>query len=72
MALLLKGGEFIATEALSVSVLKGLMGFARIQAVRLNGIEFSTDDLAGLVEEAEQAGRPIWPCPAINKATRLP
>lgn len=61
MSLILKGGEFIATEALSESVLLGLMGLARNRTVLLNGLELRAQDLARLAEEAQRTGRPVWP-----------
>lgn len=61
MALILKGGEFIATEALSESVLLGLMGLARNRTLLLNGLEMGAQDLARLAEEAQRTGRPVWP-----------
>lgn len=61
MALVLKGGEFVATEALSVSVLHGLMGLARSRPLLLNGLRLGLEDLARLAEEAERTGKPVWP-----------
>jgi hypothetical protein len=61
MALVLKGGEFVATEALSVSVLQGLMGLARSRPLLLNGLRLGPEDLARLAEEAERTGKPVWP-----------
>lgn len=69
MALLLKGEEFVATEALSLDVLMGLMRFARRRPLRLNGMELCVEDLAKLAEEAQQSGRPVWPRAFINKLT---
>jgi hypothetical protein len=61
MALLLKGGEFIATEPLSAGVLTGLMNLARRRPLRLNGRELRAEDLAQMAEEAQQTGLPVWP-----------
>ena len=61
MALVLKGGEFIATEALSASVLRGLMGLARRRPLLLNGLELRAQDLALLAAEAQRTGQPVWP-----------
>lgn len=61
MALVLKGGEFIATEALSVGVLQGLMGLARARPLLLNGLRLGVQDLARLAAEAERTGKPVWP-----------
>jgi hypothetical protein len=61
MALLLKGGEFIATEALSVRIIEGLIGLAHSRPLRLNGLELQTQDLALLADEAQRTGRPVWP-----------
>jgi hypothetical protein len=67
MALVLKGGEFIATEALSVSMLQGLMGLARSRPLLLNGLKFEAQDLARLAEEAERTGKPVWPQPFMGE-----
>ena len=61
MALVLKGGEFIATEALSMSMLQGLMGLARSRPLLLNGLRLGIEDLTRLAEEAERTGKPVWP-----------
>jgi hypothetical protein len=61
MSLTLKGGEFIATEALSESVLLSLKGLARNRTLLLNGLELGAKDLARLAEEAQRTGRPVWP-----------
>jgi hypothetical protein len=61
MALILKGGEFIATEALSASTLSGLMSLARRRPLVINGMELQHEDLAKLVEEVLLTGLPVWP-----------
>jgi hypothetical protein len=61
MALILKGGEFIATEALSASTLSGLMSLARRRSLVINGMELQHEDLAKLVEEVQLTGQPVWP-----------
>jgi hypothetical protein len=61
MALVLKGGEYIATEALSVNMLQGLMGLARSRPLLLNGLRLGVQDLARLAAEAERTGKPVWP-----------
>ena len=61
MALVLKGGEFISTEALSASTLSGLMGLARRQPLVINGLELHHEDLARLAEEVQLTGQPVWP-----------
>ena len=61
MALVLKGGEFIATEALSASVLSRLMTLARYRPLLINGLKLHQLDLAMLVEEAQRTGQPVWP-----------
>ena len=61
MALILKGGEFIATEALSASTLFGLMSLARRRPLVINGMELQHEDLAKLVEEVQLTGQPVWP-----------
>jgi hypothetical protein len=61
MGLMLKGGEFIATEALSVSTLSRLMTLAQRRPLLINGLELHHLDLAKLVEEAQRTGQPVWP-----------
>ncbi len=61
MALVLRGGEFIATEALSASTLSGLMSLARHQPLVINGLELHHEDLAKLAEEVQLTGQPVWP-----------
>ena len=61
MALVLKGGEFIATEALSASTLLGLMGLARRRPLVINGMELQPEDFSKLVEEVRLTGQPVWP-----------
>jgi hypothetical protein len=61
MALVLRGGEFIATEALSASVLSRLMTLARRQPLFINGLKLHHPDLARMVEEAQRTGQPVWP-----------
>jgi len=67
MELVLRGGEFIATEALSASTLSKLMTLARRRPVLINGLELHHLDLARLVEEAHKTGQPVWP----NQQTAL-
>jgi hypothetical protein len=61
MALVLKGGEYIATEALSARILLGLVGLARHRPLLLNGLTLRAQDLASMAAEAERTGRPVWP-----------
>jgi hypothetical protein len=61
MSLVLKGGEFIATEALSASTLSGLIGLARRRPLLINGLELGEEDLAKLAEEVRLTGHPVWP-----------
>ena len=61
MALVLKGGEFIATEALSASTLSRLMTLAQRRPLRINGLELHHLDLSRLMEEAQKTGQPVWP-----------
>ncbi len=61
MALVLKGGEFIATEALNVNTLSRLMSLAQHRPLLINGLELHHVDLAKLVEEAQRTGQPVWP-----------
>jgi hypothetical protein len=61
MALVLKGGEFITTEALSASTLSRLVSLAQHRPLLINGLELHHLDLAKLVEEAQRTGRAVWP-----------
>jgi hypothetical protein len=61
MALVLKGGEFVATEALSASTLSKLMSLASRKPLLINGLELHHQDLAMLAEEAQRTGQPVWP-----------
>ena len=61
MTLVLKGGEFIATEALSALTLSRLMILAQRRPLFINGLELRYIDLARLVEEAQRTGQPVWP-----------
>jgi hypothetical protein len=61
MALVLRGGEFIATEALSASTLAGLSDLARRRPLVVNGLELQRQDLTELAEEALRTGKPVWP-----------
>jgi len=67
MALLLKGEEFIATQALSESILLGLVRLARSRSLLINGVELRAEDLILLAEEAQRTGRPVWPRLALNR-----
>jgi hypothetical protein len=61
MSLELRGGEFIATEALSASTLAGLSYLARRRPLVINGMEMHGHDLAELAEEAQRTGKLVWP-----------
>jgi hypothetical protein len=61
MALVLKGNEFVTTEALSARILSGLVALAARRPVRINGIRMCAQDLARLAEEASRSKRPVWP-----------
>ena len=61
MSLVLTGGEFIATEALSASMLSGLSDLARRRPLVINGLELRRQDLAELAEEARAKGELFWP-----------
>jgi hypothetical protein len=64
MALVLRGGEFIATEVLSASTLARLSDLARRRPLVINGLELHHQDLAELAEEARAKGEPVWPRPS--------
>ncbi len=68
MALVLRGGEFIATDALSARTLSELMGLARRRPVLINGLELQAQDLARLAEKALRTGQPVWPQAANREA----
>ena len=59
MALILRGGEFIATEPLTVQMILGLRGLAVRRPVMLNGLEFRVRDFESLAEEAARTGQPV-------------
>jgi hypothetical protein len=61
MALILKGQEFVATEALSARLLSHLAALAARRTLTLNGIKMCAQDLAKLAEEAGRLNRPLWP-----------
>ena len=61
MALVLRGGEFIATEALNARTLSRLVTLARHRPLLINGLELQHIDLVRLVEEAQRTGKPVWP-----------
>ena len=61
MALVLKGNEFVATEALSARMLSGLVALAARRPVIINGIRMCAQDLTELAEEASRSKRPVWP-----------
>src|SRR5258708_920020 len=59
MALILRGGEFIATEPLTAQVILGLRSLAVRRPVMLNGLEFRARDFESLAEEAARTGQPV-------------
>jgi hypothetical protein len=61
MALVLSGGKFIATEALSASTLADLSRLAQRRPLVINGLELRHQELAKLAEEAQRTGEPVWP-----------
>ena len=61
MALVLRGGEFIATEALSANTLSRLVTLARRRPLLINGLELRHLDLTRMFEEAQRTGQPILP-----------
>ena len=61
MALVLRGEEFIATEALSARILASLASLAARRTLKLNGIKMCAQDLARLAEEASRSESPVWP-----------
>ena len=71
MSLVLTGGEFIATEALSASMLSGLSDLARRRPLVINGLELRRQDLAELAEEARAKGEPVWPRRSLSPTNFL-
>lgn len=71
MALVLRGGEFIATEALSASTLAGLSHLARRRPLVINGLELCQQELAKLAEEAQRTGEPVWPRLSMSEELQL-
>jgi hypothetical protein len=66
MTLVLRGEEFVTTEALSASTLARLTDLARRRPIVINGVELHRQDLAELAKQAERTGQPVWPrlsCP---------
>jgi hypothetical protein len=61
MGLLLRGDEFVTTEALNARTLFRLMSLARGGPLLINGLRLHHDELAVLAEEAQRTGRPVWP-----------
>lgn len=60
MALLLKGGELIVTEALSAHVLSSLVALAARRPLKINGLRMSAEHLQRLAEEAGRSRQPVW------------
>jgi hypothetical protein len=61
MALVLKGQEFVTTEALNARLLSSLAALAQRRPLILNGITMCARDLMRLAEEARQSKSSIWP-----------
>lgn len=61
MALVLRGQEFIATEALSARLLSHLAALAARRTLTLNGVRMCARDLTELAEKAAHLNRPLWP-----------
>jgi hypothetical protein len=61
MGLILRGGEFITTEALNAGTLARLSELAVRRPLVINGIELQQHELAKLTEEAQRTGQPVWP-----------
>ena len=60
MALVLRGHELIATEALSATILSSLETLAARQPLIINGVKLQAADFKKLAEEARQTGKPVW------------
>lgn len=61
MALVFRGGEFIATEVLSASTLAGLSDLACRRPLVTNGLELHRQDLAELAGEAQRTENRFGP-----------
>lgn len=59
MALVLKGRELIATEALSEGELTTLISMAARRPIVLNGVRLNAGDLSRLAEESARSGLPV-------------
>lgn len=60
MRLVLRGGEFIATEALSASILSSLAALAVRRPLIINGLKLCAQELTKLAEQARQSSEPVW------------
>ena len=60
MSLILRGKEFIATEALGARDLAGLSALAARRPLILNGVLLSAEELAELAAEARRTERAVW------------
>lgn len=72
MALVLKGQEFIATEALSARLFSNLAALAARRTLTLNGIRMCARDLTELAERAARLNRPLWPVVPVDCAACYP
>jgi len=72
MALVLKGQEFIATEALSARLLSNLAALAARRTLTLNGVRMCARDLTELADRAARLNRPLWPVAAAGCAACYP
>lgn len=60
MALVLKGGELVVTEALSARHLSSLVALAARGPLTINGLRMCAQELERLAEEAWRSREPIW------------
>lgn len=67
MAIVLKGRELVATDALSEGELTILLSLAARRPLTINGRTLEARDIERLAEEATRSGRPVW-LPFANDA----
>lgn len=60
MALVLKGRELIATQALCAGDLSKLISLAERRPLTINGVQLQAEDLKHLADEAERTGESVW------------
>lgn len=59
MSLVLRGKEFVSSDALSAGVLAGLSALAAGRSLVINGVRLDARELAALAEEARRTERAV-------------